>query len=73
MTDRALRPTMLRADPVLRRRQARRFWGAMGAAIRETSRWLDERSHAEADPSICATHIRFRARPDVGMRATAGV
>ena len=34
------------------RKQARRFWGAMGATMRHTSRWLDPRSQTHADTVI---------------------
>ena len=34
------------------RKQARRFWGAMGAAMRQTSRLLDTRRDARADATI---------------------
>ena len=31
------------------RKQARRFFGTMGAAMRRTSRWLDTRQNERAD------------------------
>jgi len=34
------------------RKQARRFWGTMGAATRRTSRWLDARNRAPTDSVI---------------------
>ena len=42
------------------RKQARRFWGAMGAAMRRTARELDIRSEARTDTLI---------RTDNGLRA----
>jgi len=41
------------------RRRARRFWGTMGAAMTQTSRWLEERSCARADAAIRQAHVRF--------------
>lgn len=52
MSDIAGRPIMPQSDFAARRRQARRFWGAMGAVMRETSRWLDDRSNARVDGVI---------------------
>jgi hypothetical protein len=34
------------------RKQARRFWGAMGAAMRQTSRLLDARNQPRAETVI---------------------
>ena len=34
------------------RKQARRFWGAMGAAMRQTSRLLDARNQPRVDTVI---------------------
>jgi len=34
------------------RKQARRFWGAMGAAMRQTSRLLDPRNQPRAETVI---------------------
>lgn len=34
------------------RRQARRFFGSMGATMRRTSRWLDTRRDARADATM---------------------
>jgi hypothetical protein len=42
------------------RKQARRFWGAMGAAMRRTARGLDIRNEVRTDPMI---------RRDNGLRA----
>jgi hypothetical protein len=48
------------------RKQARRFFGAMGAAMRQTSRWLDTRSPLRTDTVIRRAgdlrEIRFDAR-----------
>jgi hypothetical protein len=48
------------------RKQARRFWGAMGAAMRQTSRLLDARNQSRADIVIRRINdlreIRFEAR-----------
>jgi hypothetical protein len=38
------------------RRQARRFFGSMGATMRRTSRWLDTRRNARADATIRRAH-----------------
>ena len=48
------------------RKQARRFWGAMGAAMRQTSRLLDARNQPRAETVIRRINglreIRFEAR-----------
>jgi len=48
------------------RKQARRFWGAMGAAMRQTSRLLDARNQPRVDTVIRRINglreIRFEAR-----------
>jgi hypothetical protein len=48
------------------RKQVRRFFGTMGAAMRRTSRWLEARSHSRADTAIRRVHglttVRFDAR-----------
>jgi len=48
------------------RKQARRFWGAMGAAMRQTSRLLDPRNQPRAETVIRRMNglreIRFEAR-----------
>ena len=38
------------------RKQARRFYGAMGATMRCTTRWLDCRRDARADKAIHRPH-----------------
>ncbi len=38
------------------RKQARRFFGTMGAAMRRTSRWLDTRQNERADVVIRRAH-----------------
>ena len=38
------------------RKQARRFFGSMGAAMRRTSRWLDTRHNERADAAIRRAH-----------------
>ena len=38
------------------RKQARRFFGSMGATMRRTSRWLDTRRNDRADSTIRRTH-----------------
>jgi hypothetical protein len=38
------------------RNQARRFWGAMGAVMRHTSRSLDTRRNPRADTAIRRAH-----------------
>jgi hypothetical protein len=44
------------------RRKARRFWGTMGAAMTQTSRWLDERSVIRADAALRRAEIRLGVR-----------
>jgi hypothetical protein len=38
------------------RKQARRFFGSMGATMRSTSRWLDTRRDPRADRTIRRAH-----------------
>ena len=38
------------------RRQARRFFGSMGATMRQTSRWLDARRDVRAGAAIRHAH-----------------
>ena len=52
MTDIAVRTIMLRSTSAVSRKQARRFWGAMGAAMRVSSLWLDARGNTRADAVI---------------------
>ena len=48
------------------RKQARRFWGAMGAAMRQTSRLLDARNQPRAETVILRMNglreIQFETR-----------
>jgi len=51
------------------RKQARRFYGTMGAAMRRTSRYLETRRNERADVTIRRTHefaVKFDER---GYRA----
>ncbi len=68
MTQFAVRPIMPQPDFAVRRRQARRFWGGMGAAMRETSRWLDGRGH-HADAADRRADALFGAN---GARSVRG-
>jgi hypothetical protein len=61
MTNIAVGLMMPRSTSAVSRRQARRFWGGMGAAMRETSRWLDGRDNARSDVSIHRAAVRFAA------------
>jgi hypothetical protein len=38
------------------RKQARRFYGTMGAAMRRTSRWLEDRRNERTDAAIRRAH-----------------
>jgi hypothetical protein len=38
------------------RKQARRFYGTMGAAMRRTSRWLEARRNERTDATIRRAH-----------------
>jgi hypothetical protein len=48
------------------RKQARRFFGTMGAAMRRTSRWMEARRDARADAVVRRGHglmtVKFDAR-----------
>jgi hypothetical protein len=46
------------------RRQARRFFGTMGAAMRRTSRWLESRQNERADIVIRRTYSLFSVPAD---------
>ena len=41
---------------VAARKQARRFYGTMGAAMRRTSRWLEARRDERTDATIRRAH-----------------
>jgi hypothetical protein len=41
---------------VAARKQARRFYGTMGAAMRRTSRWLEARRNDRTDATIRRAH-----------------
>jgi hypothetical protein len=49
------------------RKQARRFWGAMGAVMRRTSRRFDVRRDARPDTAVLRAHgliaVKVDARP----------
>jgi len=49
------------------RKQARRFFGTMGAATRRTSRWLDTRQNERADVVLRRAHSVFAVPADAGM------
>ena len=49
------------------RKQARRFFGTMGAAMRRTSRWLDTRQNERADVVIRRTYSIFSVPADARM------
>jgi hypothetical protein len=44
---------------VATRRQARRFFGSMGATMRRTSRWLDNRQNERADILIRRARLSY--------------
>ena len=50
---------------VAARKQARRFFGAMGATMRRTSRWLDTRTVTRADVTIRRAHALRATQVDV--------
>jgi hypothetical protein len=52
---------------VAARKQARRFFGTMGAAMRRTSRWLDNRQNERADVMIRRTHSVFSVPADASV------
>jgi hypothetical protein len=52
---------------IVARKQARRFFGTMGAAMRRTSRWMEARSNARADAIIRRAHGFTTVRFDAGM------
>ena len=49
------------------RKQARRFFGTMGAAMRRTSRWLETRQNERADIVIRRTYSVFSVPADARM------
>jgi hypothetical protein len=49
------------------RKQARRFFGTMGAAMRRTSRWMEARSNARADAVIRRAHAFATVKFDAGL------
>ena len=49
------------------RKQARRFFGTMGAAMRRTSRWLDTRQSERADLVVRRTYSVFAVPADARM------
>jgi hypothetical protein len=52
---------------VAARKQARRFFGTMGAAMRRTSRWLETRQSERADLVIRRTYSVFSVPADARM------
>ena len=49
------------------RKQARRFFGTMGAAMRRTSRWLETRQNERAELVIRRTYSVFSVPADARM------
>jgi hypothetical protein len=49
------------------RKQARRFFGTMGAAMRRTARWLETRQNERADIVIRRTYSVFSVPADARM------
>jgi hypothetical protein len=49
------------------RKQARRFFGTMGAAMRRTSRWLETRQNERAELAIRRTYSVFSVPADARM------
>lgn len=50
---------------VAARKQARRFFGAMGATMRRTERWLDTRTVTRADVTTRRAHALRAIQVDV--------
>ena len=52
---------------VAARKQARRFFGSMGATMRRTSRWLDTRRSDRADSTIRRAHGFVTVKTDAQL------